>query len=157
MNSAGEFCEYFNQLFDGNFSLELQFLPEYKDQGIINHALVELSDKYDIPLTVSCDSHFLNEDDKPLRKMIQAIAWKKKWNDKDLHDSLKSNCVGNSDLIKQFAIESNFQYMHVVQKAIKQTNKIASMCNAKLEEPQRRIPIFNKYDEFNELMAMQEW
>lgn len=157
LDSAGDFCEYFNDIFNGNFALELQFHPDYEDQSKINHALVELSDKYDIPLTVSCDSHFLNENDKPVRKIIQAIAWKKKINDSNLYDSLKSNCVGNSDLVKQFAIESSFQYMHVVQKAIKQTNKIASLCNAELEEPQRRIPIFDKYDEFSQLMQMQEW
>lgn len=155
--SAGEWAEKFNEIFDGNFSLELQFHPEYKDQSIINEGLVDLSDKFDIPLTVSCDCHFVDEKDRPVRKMVQAISWRKKWNDDSLFDSLRSNCIGNSDLIMEFAVDSNFQYMHVVQQAIKQTSKIASMCNAVLEEPQRRIPIFDKYDEFNELMSVQEW
>lgn len=157
LESAGEYCEYFNSIFDGNFALELQFHPDYSDQSIINDGLVHLSDKYDIPLTVSCDCHFLDETDRPVRKMVQAISWRKKWNDDSLFDSLKSNCVGNSDLIMSFAMDSSFQYMHVVQQAIKQTNKIASKCNAKIEEPERRIPVFDKYDEFNELMSCQEW
>ena len=122
-----------------------------------NNGLVELSDKYDIPLTVSCDCHFLDEQDRELRKIVQAISWRKKWNDESLFDSLKSNCVGNSDLVIRFAMDSNFQYMHVVQPAIKQTQRIAEQCNAQLEEPERRIPVFDKYDEFNQLMQCQEW
>lgn len=157
LESAGKYCEFFNDLFDGNFALELQFHPDYADQSIINNGLVELSEKYDIPLTVSCDSHFIDESDRPVRKIIQAISWRKKWNDESLFDSLKSNCVGNSTLVMQFAIDSKFQHMHLVQQAIEQTNKIASMCNATLEEPERRIPVFDKYDEFNELMSCQEW
>lgn len=155
--SAGMYCELFNDIFDGNFALELQFHPDYKDQTKINNGLVELSDKYDIPLTVSCDCHFLDEQDRELRKIVQAISWNKKWNDNSLFDSLKSNCVGNSDLVIRFAMDSNFQYMHVVQPAIKQTQKIAKQCNAQLEEPERRIPVFDKYDEFNQLMQCQEW
>lgn len=157
MPLAEEYCEYFNDLFDGHFSLELQFHPDYQDQYKINEKLVDLSDKLSIPLTVSCDSHFLNEDDRELRKILQAISWKKTWDSNDLHDSLKSNCIGNSELIKQFAIESRFPYMHVVQQAINQTCTIANMCEANLEEPARRIPVFDKHQEFEELMYQQEW
>lgn len=157
MQLAEDYCEYFNNLFDGYFALELQFHPDYPDQSIINEKLVDLSDKLGIPLTVSCDSHFLGEEDRELRKILQAISWKKKWTDPDLKDSLRSNCVGNSGLIKTFAIESRFPYMHVVQQAINQTSKIASMCEAKLEEPQRRIPVFTKHEELKSLMDLQMW
>lgn len=157
MKMAEEYCEYFNDIFNGHFALELQFHPDYSDQYLINEKLVDLSDKLSIPLTVSCDSHFLDENDRELRRVLQAISWKKQWNDEDLKSSLKSNCVGNSDLIKQFALETKFPYMHVVQQAINQTQKIADMCEAKLEEPERRIPIFNKHNEFKELFSMQDW
>lgn len=154
---AEDYCEYFNNLFNGYFALELQFHPEYPEQSIINEKLVDLSDKLGIPLTVSCDSHFLDENDRELRKILQAISWKKKWDDEDLNDSLKSNCIGNSELIKTFALESKFPYMHVVQQAINQTSKIANMCEAKLEEPQRRIPVFTKHNELKSLMNLQTW
>lgn len=153
--NAIEYAEFFNGLFDGNFSLELQFHPNYAEQNIINEKLVEISDKLDIPLTVSCDSHFIDENDRDLRRIVQAISWKKQY--KDVNDSLESNCVGNSSLIKQFALDSNFQYMHVINNAIHQTHKIAQLCNAELEKPERRIPVFDKYEEFNALMAEQEW
>lgn len=157
INEAINYAEYFNDLFDGNFALELQFHPDYKEQSIINEKLVEISDKLDIPLTVSCDSHFVDENDRDLRKIVQAISWNKLYSDESLYDSLKSNCIGNSELVKQFAVESNFQYMHVVSSAIKQTQKIAQMCNAQIESPERRIPVFDKYDELNELFEVVEW
>lgn len=155
--SAIEYAEYFYDLFDGNFALELQFHPDYEDQAKINTGLVEISDKLDIPLTVSCDSHFMDESDRDLRRIVQAIGWDKTYHDPSLYESLKSNCIGNSQLIEQFAIESDFEYMHVVSSAIKQTSKIAQMCNAEIEEPQRRIPVFDKYDELNELFEVVEW
>ena len=157
LDSAMEYAEYFNDLFDGNFALELQFHPDYEDQKIINENLVEISDKLSIPLTVSCDAHFVDESDRDLRKIVQAISYDKLYTDETLYDSLKSNCIGNSQLIKEFAIESDFPYMHVVSSAIKQTQRIANMCNAKLEEPQRRIPVFDKYDELNDLFEAVKW
>lgn len=157
INGAIDYAEYFNDLFNGNFSLELQFHPDYKEQNYINEKLVEISDKIDIPLTVSCDCHFVDENDRDLRRIVQAISWKKLYNDKKMNDSLESNCIGNSELVKKFAVESDFKYMHVVSSAIKQTCKIAKKCNATLEKPERRIPVFDKYDELNDLFEVVEW
>ena len=152
IQGAIHYAEKFNSLFNGNFALELQFHPDFAQQGIVNEKLVEISDKLDIPLTVSCDSHFIDEDDRDLRRIVQAISWHKQY--EEVEESLKSNCIGNSELVKKFAIESNFHYMDVVPKAIKHTNKIASMCNAKLETPERRIPVFDKHDELNDLFEV---
>jgi DNA polymerase-3 subunit alpha len=154
IQGAVDYAEKFNSLFDGNFALELQFHPDFKEQAIINEKLVEISDKLDIPLTVSCDSHFLDEDDRSLRRIIQSISWHKMY--EDVEDSLQSNCLGNTELVKKFAIESGFYYLDVVEDAIMQTNKIASMCNAKLEIPERRIPVFDKHDELNDLFEVIE-
>ena len=155
IQGAIDYAEYFNDLFDGNFALELQFHPDFAEQAIVNKKLVEISDKLDIPLMVSCDSHFLDENDRDLRRIVQAICWHKKY--EDVEESLNSNCIGNSELVKKFAIESDFPYMDVVEDAIKQTNKIASMCNAELEEPERRIPVFDKRKELDELFEEIEW
>jgi len=157
INKATSFANVFNDIFDGNFSLECQFHPNYPEQNIINEGLVNISDKLGIPLVCTCDSHFATEQNRDLRKIIQCIAWKKQYQDPKMNDSLKSNCLGNSKLIMDFAIESNFSYMHTVQNMIKQSSKIASMCNVTLEEPARRTPNFNKYDEFNQLFEEVVW
>ena len=152
IQGAMDYAEFFNDLFDGNFALELQFHPDFAEQAIINEKLVEISDKLDIPLTVSCDSHFVDESDRDLRRIVQSISWHKKY--EEVEESLKSNCLGNSELINNFAIESGFHYMDVIPTAIKQTNKIANMCKAKLETPERRIPVFDKHDELDELFEV---
>ena len=143
------YAELLNTYFDGNFSLELQFHPSYEDQKIINNYIPTISENFGIPMTVSTDAHFLNEDNKKLRKAIQAIAWHKQFD--EVNNSLKSNCVGNDELIKQFAVESGFTDNDIVDKAIKQTEKISNMCNAKLEDPYPKVPVFNKHDKLDAL------
>lgn len=155
---AQQYAEYFYDLFDGNFALELQIHPDYRDQYKINNGIVELSEKLDYPIVVTCDAHFCNEDDIQLRRIIKAIGWHKMLDDDSLFDSLKSNCVGNSDLIKQWAMESSFQHMDVLDIAINNTSIIANMCNAELETPERRIPMFDKHKEFVELFnSVGDW
>ena len=144
--SAEEYCNWFADIFNENFALELQMHPEYKEQSKINNGLVILSEKLGIPLTVSSDAHFLDESDRDLRRIIQCIAWHKLY--KDGQDSLKSNCLGNSDIIRMNAELSGFD-LDIVEKAIKQTEKIANKCNGGLCNTDRKVPDFVKHDEFN--------
>lgn len=152
---AANYCEFFYNLFDGNFALELQFHPDFHMQSIVNMGLVKLSEELSIPLTVSSDAHFLDEKDRDLRRIVKAISYNKEYNEID--ESLKSNCFGNSELIMKFAKESDFPYMDLVPKAIKQTQKIAKQCKGYIEEPKRHIPIFDKHDELDKLFELQEW
>lgn len=148
ISQAIEYCNWLNNLFDGNFALELQMHPDYQDQLKINKVLVELSDELSIPLVVTSDSHFLKEEDGDTRRIIQSISWKKLY--KDVNDSLKSNCLGNSDIILKNATLSGFD-TDIVNKAIKNTRKIADKCNANLCSTDRKVPIFEKFGEFDEL------
>ena len=145
-DKAWDWCDKFMDWFDGNFSLELQMHPGYKDQIDINNGLVKLHDLTGIPLTVSTDAHFLDEDFRDTRRMIQAISWHKQYD--EVQDSLKSNCVGSTDLVLEFAKEIGFD-LNIISKAIKQTNKIASLCNADLCDSERKVPVFSKYKEFD--------
>lgn len=148
VDKAEEYCNWFMEIFNENFALELQMHPEYTDQYKINNTLVDLSDKLGIPLTVSSDAHFVDSDDKDVRKAIQAIAWHQSF--KEVKDSLKSNCIGNTTIIKELANEMNFD-QDIVDKAIKQTSIIGSMCNGDLCDTERKVPIFDKYEEFDNL------
>lgn len=148
MIKAEEYCNWFMDIFDGNFALELQFHPDYREQYKVNNGLLELHDRTAIPLTVSSDSHFIDNSDMDLRKAIQAIAWHKKFN--ELEDSLKSNCLGNSEIIKRNANQMSFD-SDILDKALKQTIIIANKCNASLPSEDRKVPVFNKHLEFNNL------
>ena len=64
-------------IFNENFSLELQIHPKYLEQSVINDGLVKLHDLTGIPLTVSTDAHFIDESYRDTRRIIQAISWHK--------------------------------------------------------------------------------
>ena len=156
IDEAWDCCDWFMEVFDENFSLELQMHPDYKEQHVINHGLVKLHELTGIPLTVSTDAHFLDESVRDVRRIIQAISWKKNYD--EVNDSLESNCVGSTDLIMKFAELSNENSpndisidLSVIHKAIKQTNKISKLCNADLCNDDRKVPVFSKYEEFDKL------
>lgn len=146
MNIAEQYANWFANIFNNNFALELQMHPLYPDQHKINNGLVTLSERTGIPLTVSSDAHFLNETDGDTRRIIQCIAWHSLY--KDNQDSLASNCLGNSQIILKNAELSGFD-IDITKKAIKYTSKIASKCNAELCSTERKVPVFSKYEEFD--------
>ena len=148
IDQAWDCCDWFMEVFDGNFSLELQIHPEYEEQIKINDGLIRLHDLTGIPLTVATDAHFLDENYRDTRRIVQAISWKKQYD--EVNDSLKSNCVGSTDLIMGFARELDMD-LNIISDAIKQTNKIAALCNADLCNSDRKVPIFEKYEEFDRL------
>lgn len=148
IDNAWDCCDWFMEVFDGNFSLELQMHPDYSEQYTINERLVKLHDLTGIPLVVTTDAHFLDNSYRDIRRIIQAIAWHKQYDEVD--DSLKSNCLGNTDLIMGFAKEMDFD-LNIVSRAIKNTNQIAQLCNADLCSEDRKVPIFDKYQEFDKL------
>ena len=151
IEKAEEYVLFFDEVFNHHFSLELQFHPLYDDQKIINDALIPLSENYGIPLTVSCDSHFIDKTDKNLRRIVQSISWHKKL--AEVNESMDSNCVGCADIIRNNAKQSGFEDMDVVNKALKQTYIIANRCNASINDASNKIPTFTKHEEFNKIFS----
>ena len=148
---------FINKLFDvfgkDNVACEFQFHPTFKDengvyvQNIINEKLFDLCEdikpKY---MIATCDSHFLNQNDRGIRRKI--IAEKLKKQEDEVEESLKSNCIGNSELIQQFAKESNFPNIDAVPKMLKDTVKISNILNAEIPLNYGKvIPKFNKHKE----------
>lgn len=151
IDKAENYALCFDEIFNNNFSLELQFHPQYSDQAIVNDGIVNISEQYGIPLTVSCDSHFIDDNDKGVRRIVQAISWKKRLD--EVSDSLDSNALGNSDIVRKNAIDSGFEDIHLVDKAIQQTYVIANRCNANPDDTSNKIPEFTKHDEFDQIFS----
>ena len=145
-DKAWDYLDFFMEVFDSNFALELQFHPQYKDQYTINNGLLKLHELSGVPLTVSTDAHFIDDHYMDVRRAIKAIAYDTTYD--EAMESLYSNCLGNSDLVLHFAEETDFD-LSVVKKAIKMTTKIADMCNADLCSTDRKIPVFDKHQKFD--------
>ena len=58
--------------------------------------------------------------------------------------------MGSTQLVLGFAKEMDID-LNIVSKAIKQTNKIANLCDADLCSEDRKVPIFDKFNEFDKL------
>lgn len=149
IDTAWDWADKFMVLFDENFALELQFHPQYSDQKEINKGLLRIHELSGIPLTVSTDAHVIDSSYFPVRKAITAIGYKTSY--KSGYDTLYSNVIGNTDLVLQFAEESNFD-LKVARQAIDFTKKIADKCNADLCGTDRKVPEFNKHEELWGLM-----
>lgn len=152
--------DYLNQFLDNfgkdNVALEFQFHPEYTIQSTINEELLKLYDDFDIKYTIAtCDSHFLNNEDRDVRKIIQAISWQKSYG--EVRDSLKSNCFGTGENVLEFARETEFSDPKLVEKMISDTNKIANLCKDDIEfiSSERKIPGFNRHAELKAMLDKQ--
>lgn len=146
---------FLNKLLDvfgkDNVSLEFQFHPDFPYQSILNSNLLDLWDMVDMKYCIATtDAHFIDNSDA--RRKLQADAWNKPYN--DVKPSLRSNCVGTSDLVKKFAKESNFPSLKLVDKMIKNTSIIADQCNVDNVNNiggDRILPKFNKHGEFKKI------
>lgn len=146
IDDAKNYCNWFADIFNENFALELQMHPQYPEQKVVNENIASLSEELGIPAIVTTDAHFLTEEDADIRRDIQCIAWKKLY--KDGRDSLLSNCLGNTEIVLKNAELSGFD-IDIVKKAIKNTNKIAHMCNGKLCNSERKVPVFDMFEKFD--------
>lgn len=153
-NKAEDLAIKFKDKID-DYYLELQMHPDYHDQAKVNEQVIKISENTGIDTVVTSDSHFINVEDKYVRNIIEAIGYHQKI--EDVYQSLKSNSLGNCDKISQWALESGFQHDDILKKSFDNTVKVGKLCNAKLEEPEVRIPVFNRYKELDSLFDEDWW
>ena len=140
-------------------ALEFQFHPQYSDQAIINERLLKIYDTYDIKYCIAtCDSHFI--DNPKLRDMILCDSWHTTLKDLEESDrtTLKSNCLGNSAKVKEFAVESGFSDLDLVDVMIGNTQKIADKCNVGHVNnigAERVLPPFTKHRKFKNIFLKE--
>ena len=155
-NKKPEEAEVFlNKLLDvfgkDNVSLEFQFHPTFPYQGMLNEHLLELWDTVDMKYCVATtDAHFIDNADA--RRKLQSDAWNKPYD--DVKPSLKSNCVGSSDIVRSLAKESNFSDLKLVDTMISNTSIIADKCNVDNVNNiggERVLPKFNKHSQFKKI------
>lgn len=151
---AVQWASLFKERFGDDYYLELQMHPQFGEQSVANEGIVRLSEELDIKTIVTTDSHILKQEDTDLRNMIQAIGYHKSMN--EVYQTLKSNCIGNEEIIKTFAEESGFIDFDILNKSFKNTQEITNKCNAQMENFGKVIPPFNKYDQMNKFFEVAQ-
>ncbi len=120
----------YKEMFD-DFYLELQAnaLPE---QAVVNAELIRLGGMLDIPLVVTCDSHYIFANDASVHEVLLAIGTNKKMDDDDRLS------FGAED----FYLKSPEEILAMVpiQEALENTVKIAAMVELDLDKSDLYLP-----------------
>ena len=141
-----------NELFGpGNFFLELQ------DHGIrqqtqVNSTVMRLSKELDIPLVVTNDVHYINEDDAIPHDLLLCIQTGKLVSDTD-----RMRYEGGQFFLKS---EEEMQRMFpYAREALENTHKIAERCNVEIVFGEQKVPKFDVpegYDAYSYLQKLCE-
>lgn len=109
-----------------NLFLEMQYANN-SQQKIVNEAYKTLSKKYNIPLIITNDVHYIKSEDDQAHDVLLCIQTKQKQNNKDRMSYLGEDysMIDESKALEWFGSEA--------QEAIDNTNKIAARCNIEIE------------------------
>lgn len=136
MEKAERLAKEYEEIFGkGNFFLELETHPNFKDQLIVNKALTELSKKLKIPIVATNDTHYLMKEDAEAQDILLCIQMNRKVNEKD-----RLTMLGEDFSLK--STEQMIAEMKDYPKAIENTELVASMCNFQMEIGKRYFPNF---------------
>jgi DNA polymerase III subunit alpha len=119
---------------EGNYYLELQHHPGFKEQQQINQGKRSLAEKLGIPLVVTRDSHYVNPDDREAHDILLCVQ-----TGKTVEDTERLEMEGEISLCDPEEIAEAFQD---VPEAITNTLKIAEACNLEIELGQILLPTF---------------
>ena len=134
MQRAARLAIKYKGVFGGDFYLELQnaSLPE---QQLVNGKLIELSRKYDIPLVVTNDVHYIHKDDARAQDILMCIQTGKTINDENRMKFMTSELYLKSDYEMR-------QLFKGFNGAYENTSKIANECNVEIEFGKLHLPKF---------------
>jgi DNA polymerase III subunit alpha len=118
-----------------SFYLELQSHPGIEDQENVNKELINLSKVHGVGLVATNDVHYLHPEDAEAQDLLMCLQMKKKISDKDRMNLMDFDCSFRppEKMIEDFAS---------VPEAIKNTEKIARMCNVEIELGKISLPHF---------------
>ena len=127
--------KYQNLFGKDNFYLELQSHPGQEEQESVNKELINMSKVHGLGLVATNDVHYLHPEDAEAQDILMCLQSKKKISDQDRMSLMNFDLSFRSPdkMIEDFAS---------VPEAIKNTEKIASMCNVEIELGKISLPHF---------------
>ncbi len=128
--------EYENIFGKGNFFLELQDHPKYKNQQIANEGLIKISKETGIPLVATCDIHYVQKDDNAAQDILLCIQTNRKVFEKD-----RMNLM-DFDLSLRTPEEMEKSFGHI-PGAIENTQIIAEKCNFEITLGETQLPHYD--------------
>lgn len=118
MDKAKELIRYYQNLFHGNYWLEIQPCPLY-EQYVVNKAIIELGKEMSVPIIVSTDAHYLYQSDKRTHDVLLCLQSKKTITSPDAW-SFQGNTYY---LMSRDELEQSFTTKWRYKKILKQSKK----------------------------------
>jgi len=118
-----------------NFYLEIMDHPHLPEQKIVNEGLINISQKYGLPLVATNDSHYLKPDDAEAQDILMLINTGANPNDPE------RITIKDGDFSLRTPEKMIQSFKHVPQ-AIENTQKIAQACNFEFEIGKTKLPLY---------------
>lgn len=159
---ACEEAQRLNNIFKDGFFLEIQphlLVDKEINQKVTNNQLIEISRKYNIPLVVGVDVHYLTKDHEKYHDMLLAIKDKKPIDDPNRFKyGIDSFFVKTGNEVYDFLCEHHGE--EVAKEAIENTVKIADVCELPdyMEVGKNHLPVFdpNKEPDYEEFVQWKK-
>lgn len=111
---------------------------DFIDQVTVNNKLIELSNKYNIPLVVTNDIHYLNQDEYLIHDYHVRLGRKMTISDNLIYPDKVYYLMSYNELLDSMDMYDN----NIVKAAIENTNIIADKCNISVEIESLNLPEF---------------
>jgi len=119
----------------GNFFLELEHHPNIPEQKIVNEALIKISKKLNIPLTVAHDVHYINPEEAEAQDILMLVNTSANLDDPE-------RLTLKADDFSLRPPQDFFEWFADVPQAIANTQKITQLCNFEFELGKYQLPNF---------------
>jgi DNA polymerase III subunit alpha len=131
LDDAKKAASWYKELFeDFYFEVQRHPIPELEK---INEALVTMSGELGIPLVATSDVHYVNQEDASAHDILLCIG-----TGSSIHDEKRMKMAGDFFYLK--SLEEIKEAYKDIPQAIENTEKIAVMCNLKLDFGRLHLP-----------------
>ena len=136
---AARTANWYNELFAGNYFLELQSHKDVPNLDTINQGVIRLSQDLKIPLVLTNDSHYVNKEDHVLQDAYICIQ-----TGTNMQDNTRLKMEDDSYYVK--SPEEMALLFPEYPEAHAMTTEIADMCDVSIDFGQTRLPRYETPD-----------
>jgi DNA polymerase-3 subunit alpha len=131
MDDAKEAALWYRETF-GDFYLEIQRHP-IPELELVNKGLIAISQETGIPLVATNDVHYIRQEDAPTHDLLLCIG-----TNTSIYDEKRIKMAGDFFYLK--SPQEMAELYHDLPEALENTERIAEMCNLKLEFGRLHLP-----------------
>ena len=136
MDAANETLEWYGNVFQDRYFLEMMMHEHVPDQAEINEAIIQLSNQTGLPMVVTNDSHYIRREDSEAQDILTCIQ-----TNSNVKDPKRLHMEDTTYYLRSTA-EMQAEWSHLPE-ALANTVKIGESCELDLEFGQTFIPRYS--------------